>query len=89
MVTLVFVQLVIHFSLTNVKQLANSAEINIVFKACRKYLSAGLFFFMTLSFINIFNSTFKNVQFIYEVNVLRLIRSYNRLISSHYATKKY
>ena len=38
MVTLVFVQLVIHFSLINIEQLPKSAEINIVFKASRKYL---------------------------------------------------
>ena len=57
-----------------VEQLPKSAKINIVFKASRKYLSAGLLFFMTLSFIYIFNSAFKNVQFIFEVNITRLIR---------------
>ena len=56
-----------------VEQLPMSAEINTVFKASRKYLAAGLFFFMTLSFIYMFNGTFKNVQFIYEVNNTRLI----------------
>ena len=66
-----------------VKQLPKSVEINIVFKASRKYLSAGLFFFMSLSFIYIFNSAFKNVQFIYEVNITRLI-----LLSTFNATKK-
>ena len=73
MVTLVFVQLVIHFKLINVEQLPKSAEINIVFKASRKCLSASLFFFMTLSFIYVFKSAFKNVRFIYEVNITRLI----------------
>ena len=57
-----------------VKQLPKSAEINIVFIASRKYLSAGLFFFMALSFIYIFNSAFKNVQFIHKVNITLLIR---------------
>ena len=56
---------------------------NIVFKGSRKYLSAGGFFFMTLSFIYIFNSALKNVQFIYEVNITRLIR-----LSTFNATKK-
>ena len=66
-----------------VKQSPKSAEISIVFKASRKYLYAGLFFFMTLSFIFILNSAFKNVQFIYEVNITRLIR-----LSRFNATKK-
>ena len=66
-----------------VEQLPKSAEINIVFKASHNYLSTGLFFFMTLSFIYIFNSTFKNVQFIYEVNITRLI-----CFSTFNATKK-
>ena len=74
MVTLVFVQLIIRFSLINVEQLPKSGEINIVFKASRKYLSPGLFSFIILSFIYIFNSAFKNVQFIYKVNITRLIR---------------
>ena len=52
-----------------VVQLPKSVEINIVFKASGKYLSAGLFSFMTLSFIYIINSAFKNVQFVYEVPV--------------------
>ena len=60
-----------------------SAEINIVFKGSRKHLSAGLFFFMILSFIYIFNSAFKNAQFIYEMNITRLIR-----LSTFNATKK-
>ena len=66
-----------------VKQLPKSAEINIVFIASHKYLSAGLLFFVTLSLIYIFNSTFKNVQFIYEVNITRLIH-----LSTFNATKK-
>ena len=57
-----------------VEQLPKSEDINTVFTPSRKYLSAGLFFFMTLSFIYIFNSAFQNVQFIYEVNITRLIR---------------
>ena len=60
-----------------------SVEINIVFKASRKYLSAGLFFFMTLSFIYIFNSAFKNLKFIHEVNVTCHI-----CLSTFNATKK-
>ena len=59
MVTLVFVQLVIHFSIINVEQLPKSAQMSIVFKASCKYLSVGLFFFMTLSFIYIFNGALK------------------------------
>ena len=66
-----------------VEQLPKSAEINIVFKTSRKYLSASLFFFMALSFIYIFNSAFKNVQFIYVVNITRLIR-----LSTFNATNK-
>ena len=56
-----------------VEQLPKSAEINTVFKTSCKYLSVGLFFFMTSSFIYIFNSAFKNVQFIFKVNITSLI----------------
>ena len=83
MVTLVFVLLVIHFSLITVEQLPKSAEINIVFKASCKYLSEGLFFFMKLSLIYIFNSAFKIVHFVYEVDITRLIH-----LSTFNVTKK-